>query len=98
MIPDQEEFIDACPAWVRKQGVKTPRLWAWIKELMPMNLDIRQEAFTRVWAFTAEEVKIAEQVLAYWDAMSDFHCCSCGETSVNSDYCKFCNESARLVN
>lgn len=66
----EEVFLDECPAWARRRGVKNMDHWNWILGLMPMNWDVRKEAFATDLQFSLEEKEIAERVLRNWDDMS----------------------------
>ena len=65
MSPAQEEFFDRCPAWARKEGIKSLAEWQIVEALMPYDWAKRYDELGRLKASI-------EQVLMFWDAMGEY--------------------------
>lgn len=54
------KFLDECPAWARKAGVKDLREWQFIEHLLPLDFDNRLAT-----------LDLVRRVLEYWDKMGE---------------------------
>ena len=66
MTPEQEQFLNDCPAWARKEGIDSLAEWQLCMSLASFDWPTRHDKLD------ALKAKIV-QVLDYWDAMGENH-------------------------
>jgi len=67
---EEEKFLEECPAWSRKQGIRNIKQWHIAVKLMPFDKGMRIDKLCEMEAdkeITAEERKSIEACLTFWD-------------------------------
>lgn len=70
MINQTLDFIDVCPAWARKLGIKKLEVWQTAQEVMPFPWYMRFDRLDEQEAdhiITGEEKGIIIKLLENWD-------------------------------
>lgn len=78
MTQEEEKFLSECPAWAMKKGIDSLRMWRFVKQIMPLDWDHREDWMhsrilddDREFLLTTAKIVAVRETLRFWDNMQN---------------------------